>query len=114
MKNIFVVMCAVLLIASCNNGQKITEEKTIDLTGKTFESEIKNNMPEGGGSDFVTFKDAKSGDVKTGDIVQPMSYKIEGNKVLVLGTQFNYNNTFEIKDNSTLLDEHGTNWLLKK
>ena len=68
--------------------------------------------PEEGGADFLKFNGNKA-DYKVGDIVNQMSWAVNGNKLILTDLMHNRKIIFKVTD-SYLLDEYGTKWTIKK
>ena len=68
--------------------------------------------PEEGGADFLKFNGNKA-DYKVGDIVNQMSWAVNGNKLILTDLMHNRKILFKVID-SYLLDEYGTKWTIKK
>lgn len=68
-----------------------------------------SNRPEEGGPSFLIISQDKTADYKIGDIVERMSWSVEGNTLTLDDQRMGNKITFKI-EGSQLIDQYGTKW----
>ncbi len=118
------IACAIIhavIFTSCtilpkhDPSQQIKIENTTGnhwVYGKTFVKEVTtDNNPELGGSPFLRFETYEVIELKKGDIIERVTAKMEGDKLILTSIMTSSKFTFEILYNHTLMDEFGEKWI---
>ncbi|MEZ4911502.1 MAG: MliC family protein [Saprospiraceae bacterium] len=111
----------IITLENQNNEDKIANMKQNNKTdmptwwvGKHFENNRPlSKNPEEGGPDFLTINQDKTATYKVGDIVEDMTWKVNGTS-LTFKSKSTAREVIFIIDDSYLMDSYGTKWTVKK
>jgi len=110
-----VIFTSCTILTKNDSSQQIKIENTTGnhwIYGKTFVKEgVTDNNPELGGSAFLRFETNDVIELKKGAIIERLTAKMEGDKLILTSIMTSSKFAFEILDNHTLMDEFGEKWI---